>query len=94
MYQGVIKMRLSELNGKEIVNLYDGERLGFIENCDLVIDEVDGKIIYLSVPQHSSFMLFGERNYRKVEWESIKKVGSDLIIIDIKDKIKKYDPKK
>lgn len=87
-------MRLSELNGKEIVNLYNGERLGFIENCDLIINEEDGKIVYLSVPQQSPFILFGERNYKKIEWKSIKKIGSDLIIIDIKDKSKKYDPKK
>lgn len=87
-------MRLSELNGKEIVNLNNGERLGFIENCDLIIDERDGKIVYLSLPKQTPFTIFGERNYRKIEWKSIKKIGSDLIIIDIKDKIKKYDPKK
>lgn len=82
-------MRLSELNGKEIVNLHNGERLGFVDSCDLVINKDNGKIVYLSVPQQSPFMIFGERNYKNIKWESIKKIGPDLIIIDIKDKITK-----
>ena len=32
-------MNLSELAGKEIVNLVSGERLGVIGECDIIIDE-------------------------------------------------------
>ena len=44
-------MRFSELGGKEIVNLYDGERLGVIGGSDLVIDEDSGSIVFLLIPR-------------------------------------------
>ena len=42
-------MNLSELAGKEIVNLVSGERLGVIGECDIIIDETTGKILALSI---------------------------------------------
>jgi YlmC/YmxH family sporulation protein len=77
-------MRLSELSGKEIVNLYDGARMGIIGNSDLVIDENNGKIIYLLIPnKKSSFFLLGEKNYTEVSWDSIRKIGPDIVILEM-----------
>ncbi|MCR4430568.1 MAG: YlmC/YmxH family sporulation protein [Tepidanaerobacteraceae bacterium] len=77
-------MRLSELSGKEIVNLYDGARMGIIGNSDLVIDENDGKIIYLLIPnKRMQFFLLNEKNFTEVPWDSIKKVGPDIVILEI-----------
>ena len=36
-------MNLSEIAGKEIVNLVTGERLGVIGECDLILDEIQEK---------------------------------------------------
>ena len=52
-------MNLSELAGKEIVNLVTGERLGVIGECDIIIDESTGKILALSIPRERGF--FGIR---------------------------------
>lgn len=38
-------MRLSELVGKHIVNIYDGARLGTVGDSDLVIDTETGKLM-------------------------------------------------
>lgn len=77
-------MRLSELSGKEIVNLYDGARMGIIGNSDLVIDENDGKIIYLLIPnKRMQFFLLNEKNFTEVPWDSIKKIGPDIVILEI-----------
>jgi len=77
-------MRLSELSGKEIVNLYDGARLGILANSDLVIDENDGKIIYLLIPsKKSQFFLLSEKSFSEVSWDSIKKIGPDIVILEM-----------
>ncbi|RKD34488.1 YlmC/YmxH family sporulation protein [Thermohalobacter berrensis] len=78
-------MKLSQLGGKEIVNLNDGTRLGIIADSDLVIDEKTGKIISLLVPdKKSQFKLFStDRMDIEIPWDSIRKIGDDMIIIEI-----------
>lgn len=79
-------MRLSELGGKEIVNLNDGGRLGIIADSDLVIDEKSGKILALLVPdRRSQIKIFGfnDRNGVEIPWSSIRKIGNDMIIIEL-----------
>jgi len=79
-------MRLSELDGKEIINLYNGERLGVVNNCDLVFDESTGEIIYLVLPKKRiPFIVFGEKSKVEVSWSGIKKIGPDIIIIDMEE---------
>ncbi|HHX22834.1 MAG: YlmC/YmxH family sporulation protein [Tepidanaerobacteraceae bacterium] len=79
-------MRLSELGGKEIVNLYNGERLGIIGNSDIIFDEITGKIVSLLIPKKKIyFFLLGDRIHTEVSWDAIKKVGPDIVIIDIED---------
>jgi len=63
-YTGGKNMRLSELGGKEIVNLYNGERLGVINNTDLVIDEKTGEILYLIIPKKESPFLFSVKELK------------------------------
>lgn len=83
-------MKLSDLGGKEIVNLNDGQRLGIIANSDLVIDEKTGKILALLVPDTKvQFKLFGDKNEIEIPWEAIRKIGNDMIIIEIDEKDKK-----
>lgn len=80
-------VRLRELGGKEIVNLNDGGRLGVIADSDLVIDEKSGKIISLLVPDNrAQFMLFGDKKEIEIPWNSIRKIGNDMIIIELENK--------
>ncbi len=77
-------MRLSKLGGKEIVNLNDGGRLGVIADSDLVIDEQSGKILSLLVPdKKNQFALFASKSEIEIPWSSIRKIGNDMIIIDM-----------
>jgi YlmC/YmxH family sporulation protein len=72
------------LGGKEIVNLNDGGRLGIIADSDLVIDEKTGKILSLLVPdRRSQFKFFGDKYEVEIPWDAIKKIGNDMIIIEI-----------
>lgn len=78
-------MRLMELGQKEIVNLNNGARLGVIADSDMLIDEKSGKIISLLVPERRfSFKMLGlESSGLEIPWTSIRKIGYDMIIIEL-----------
>lgn len=84
-------MRLMELGEKEIVNLNNGERLGLIADSDLIIDEKTGKILSLLVSERRfSFRLLGlESQGREIPWSAIRKIGYDMIIIELEPWFKK-----
>lgn len=75
---------LSELGGKEIVNLNNGERLGIIADSDIVVDKKTGKILSLLVPERKiQFKIFGEIEGIEIPWHTIRKIGNDMIIVEI-----------
>ena len=77
-------MRLSELGGKEIVNLSDGGRLGILAESDLLIDERSGKIKSALVPDfRNQFSLFQDKSMIEIPWECVRKIGSDMIIVEL-----------
>ncbi|MFO7151813.1 MAG: YlmC/YmxH family sporulation protein [Bacillota bacterium] len=77
-------MRLGELNGKDIINLSNGVKLGPVGNCDLLIDENSGKIEYLLIPsRRSGFFSLGEKSYMKISWDSVRKIGPDAVILEM-----------
>lgn len=76
-------MNLSEIAGKEIVNLVTGERLGIIGECDLIIDDTTGSILALLIPQERGFFSRRRDNtFLEVPWKNVKKIGNDMIIIE------------
>lgn len=74
--------RFSKLRQKEVVNIADGARLGFI--CDLVVDICTGKICAIVVPGPSRFSFFfkGERD-QVIPWKNIRKIGEDVILVEV-----------
>ena len=76
-------MRLSELSGKEIVNLMDGARLGVVGNADLAINPSTGKIEKLLIPVgRGYFSMFRDAGVLEIPWSAIKRIGDDLIIVE------------
>lgn len=78
-------MRLSELGDKEIVNLNNGERLGPLIDADIVFEEHTGKIISIIVPEkRMTFRILGiETNGMEIPWDAIRKIGYDMIIVEL-----------
>ncbi|MBE5103785.1 YlmC/YmxH family sporulation protein [Bacillus thuringiensis] len=76
-------MRLSELSGKEIVNLESAEKMGVLGYVDLEINERDGKIQTLIIPVQKWGGFKKEPQEVRVAWSQIKKVGRDIILCDI-----------
>ena len=76
-------MNLSEIAGKEIVNLVTGESLGVIGECDLILDETTGGILALLIPKEKGFFARRkDKSFLEVPWRNVKKIGNDMIIIE------------
>jgi len=74
-------MRLSELAGKEMIDVSTGTRVGVLGGADLWIDEESGRVdsILLSTGGFS----FGKRREETIiPWGAIVKIGPDMIILD------------
>ncbi|MFD2443571.1 YlmC/YmxH family sporulation protein [Bacillus sp. CGMCC 1.16607] len=78
-------MRLSELSGKEIVDAKKAERLGVLGQTDLEINDKTGQIQALLIPSLKWFGLRKQGGEVRVPWKHVKKIGTDMIIIDIEE---------
>lgn len=73
-------MRVSDLQIKDIVSLLDGRKLGRI--VDIELDE-KGSIKYFVVEPKRFFRFFGSSAEINVNMEQIKKIGEDVILVEI-----------
>jgi len=84
-------MRLSHLSGKEVINLSDGSRLGVIDDCELTFDSKSGRINTMLVPNKNGLMsFFSEHRMITIPWQAIKRIGDEVIIIDLNNAYDRY----
>ena len=78
----------SALRERDVINLCDGRRLGYI--CDFSVDTDCGKIcaIYVS---NNFFGFGGQKNVLKIGWECISCIGEDTILVRVTEEIKCCD---
>ena len=75
--------RFTDLHCKEVICVSDGRRLGFVS--DAVIELPEGKICAIVVPGRCRlFSLLGQREDYVIPWNHIKRIGPDIILVDIK----------
>jgi len=65
---------------KEVIDIIDGKRLGCV--CDLELDICDGKILAIIVPCKGNG-LFSKREDFIIPWRHIKKIGDDIILVNL-----------
>lgn len=72
----------SDFRQKEVINVRDGRRLGVIIDMEFNLQE--GRITAIVVPGSSRWMglLKGEDDL-VIPWEQIKKIGDDVILVDV-----------
>jgi sporulation protein, ylmC/ymxH family len=75
-------IRVSDIMEKEIINVKNGKRMGFITDIDMDINE--GKVISFSISGDSGRAFFS-RGYEEeaISWNDILKIGCDTIIVNI-----------
>lgn len=68
---------------KEVINICDGKRLGFVQ--DVCADLDTGRITSIIVPGGTNRLmnLFSNSNDIVIPWEQIKCIGEDLILIEL-----------
>ncbi len=74
-------MRICDLREKEVINVCDGQRLGFVE--DVEFDLCTGEITCLIVPGPCKlFGILGREEEYVIPLCHIRKVGCDLILVE------------
>ncbi len=75
-------MKLSELQRKDIVNIKDGKLVGKI--VDVEFDTSNGYVIKFIIEKaHFMRNLFSINDELTIKFTQIKKLGEDVILIDI-----------
>ena len=86
--------RFSSQKCKEVVNICDGARLGFV--TDVEVDIKNGRIVAIIVPGPCKFFgMIGRRDDFVIPWNCIRQIGDDIILIEVElEKIRLPRPKK
>ncbi len=75
-------IKLTQLQCKEVICLASGQRLGFVE--DVQIELPEGRVAALIVPGPGKLLGLGaSRCDYCIPWNCIKKVGPDIILVDV-----------
>lgn len=77
----VMESRIAELRDKEIINISNGCRFGYVG--DVEVDLESGKVKSLVVPGRLRlFGLLGREEDRIFPWESVRRFGEDIILVE------------
>ena len=88
--------RISELQYKEVVDITDGTRYGFIGDLDL--DTNTGTVLNIVISGKARCLgLFGHEADAVLPWSSVKRIGADIILVDgseFSSRSKRFHPEK
>ncbi len=77
--------RVTELKSKEVININDGTKLGYVS--DVEIDISNGKVVSIVVPILSkNSPVFAKKEEFIIPFEDIKKSGNDLLLVSYEQK--------
>ncbi len=71
-----------DIRDKEVINIYDGKSMGFVD--DIEIDLQRGTVEGIVVPAARRMLsFFGREEDYVVRWKDVKRVGEDVILVDV-----------
>jgi len=77
-------VKISDLRTREVINIADGRRLGPIKDIDIDLEQ--GRINAIILPGTTKMLsFFGREDEVVVPWGKIKRIGVDVILIDLRD---------
>lgn len=77
-----MECRVDDFRYKEVINIRDGERLGFVN--DMLISIPEGRVLALIVPGPGRFFgLFGREPDYVLPWDCIKRIGNDIVLVEV-----------
>lgn len=79
-------LKLSEIRDKEVININNGERMGYAYDFELDLDQ--GIIVGIVMSGTSKVLgFFGKSEEIIIEWASIIKIGTDTILVDYNNEL-------
>ena len=83
---------LDDLREKEIINLQNGHRLGYVHDVEITLPQ--GEVQALIVLGTSRFFgLLGREEDVVIPWNKITKIGEDIILVDMEMELRRYHHK-
>jgi len=77
--------RITDMRNKEVINNADGERMGYIYDVMFSVDT--GEITAVILPgENKLFGFFGRGDDIIIPWEKVKRVSSDMILVEVENK--------
>ena len=77
-----MQISFCELRAKEVVNIYNGKRLG--NTIDMIIDTSCARVLGIVVPNcNAKFSIFKSSSDVFIPYNSIVKIGKDVILVDL-----------
>ena len=78
-----MQCRIRDLRCKEVINICDGCRIGYVEDVDVRIPEGQVGAVVVYGPCRF-FGLWGRRDDYVIPWRCIRKMGPDIVLVDVK----------
>lgn len=76
-------IKASELRDKDVIDINTGRKLGNIIDIEVNLEE--GRVEGIVLPKETGlFRIFNKDVELYLPWESIKKIGADVILVDLK----------
>lgn len=76
-----METRIGELRWKEVINVTDGSRYGYVGDAE--VDMETGQVKALIVPGRLRwFGLLGREPERVFPWSAVRRFGEDLILVE------------
>lgn len=66
---------------KEVINLKDGRRLGFVQDVEANFET--GEITAIIVPSNNKIFSIGQKTDLVIPWQNIRRIGDDIILVEI-----------
>ena len=78
-----MSVKFSDLLCKEVIAICDGRRLGYITDARMELPE--GRLCAIVVPGPCRILgVLGRRDDYVIPWHCIKKIGPDIVLVDIR----------
>ena len=73
--------RMDSLRDKEVINVKDGGRIGFV--CDVEVDTQEARLTAVVVyGKLRLFGLLGREEDRYIPWDRVRRFGEDIILVE------------
>ena len=73
--------RAGELRQKEVININDAARLGYVSDVEVSLNK--GEIEAIVVPGKMKLFNFGKNDDLVITWDKIRQIGEDVILVDV-----------